>query len=151
MPIHTPAAPATSAAAIAAAGRDAARGHHRPVGQREHLLQQRQGRPLAGVPAGLGALHDDDVDAGVERAVDVGGRVDLGADRDPRVVQRPDVGRRVAEGHRHQARAAAAIVASKSSGRVSSTQIISPTPKGSCGRGRDRALLGDELGRVARR
>ena len=97
VPIQTPAAPATSAAAIAAPGGDPAGGHHRPVGQGEHLLQQRQGGPLPGVPAGLGALRDEDVDTGVERPVDVGGRCSPARDGDPGVVQRA---RRRAPGRR---------------------------------------------------
>ena len=129
MPIHTPAAPATSAAAIP---RPVAMPPAATTGRSVSVstsCSKRQGGPPPGVPAGLGALGDDDVDPGVERAMDVGGRVDLGADGDPRVVQRSHVGRRIAEGHRHEA-GRAAIVASSRSGRVSSTQIISPTPNG---------------------
>ena len=117
VPIQTPAAPATSAAAIpppVAIPPAATTGRSVRV---EHLLQQRQGGPLPGVPAGLGALGDDHVDAGVERPLDVGGRVDL---RPRRRSRRRAAAPRTARGRRRTPRpgsGCAATVASNSSGR----------------------------------
>ena len=90
--IYTPAAPATSAAAMprpVAIPPAATTGRSVIVSA---SWSKREHRPLSGVPAGLAALSHDDVDPRVQRAMDVDGRVDLGADRDPRVVQGTDAG-----------------------------------------------------------
>ena len=72
-PVHAPAAPIATAAAICLPGDDAAGGQHGHVlpGRLDgvhHLGDQHQRGHLAAVPAGLGALRDDQVDAGLRPA-----------------------------------------------------------------------------------
>ena len=78
VPTRAAAAPAASTAATDALGRQAAGGDHRHVDRLEHEVEQRQQpEPAADVPAGLDALGDDEVAAGVGGGARLVDRADL--------------------------------------------------------------------------
>ena len=91
-PVHTPAAPSASAGRHLAAAADAARREHqRAVADRvDHLGDQHHRRDLAAVPAGLGALRDEDVDAVRDVVLRVADAPDERADVDAVLVGRVD-------------------------------------------------------------
>ena len=91
-PVHTPCAPSAIAAAIWRPSRDAARREHRHVGTDgvDHLRDEHHRRDLAAVPARLGALRHDHVDALRDLPLGVLARPDQRADEQPRLVAAVD-------------------------------------------------------------